>query len=68
MNAVEIEAAVSDLAAEQYDAAEFPFHFGCLDKKETTLKRFATVTPTGVMESAACCCSPTSTTRRLSAR
>ena len=40
MNAVEIEAAVSDLAAEQYDAAEFPFQFlAAFDKKETTLKR-----------------------------
>lgn len=40
MNAVEIEAAVSDLAAEPYDAAEFPFLFlAAFDKKETTLKR-----------------------------
>jgi len=40
MNAVEIEAAVSDLAAEPFDAAEFPFQFlSALDKKETTLKR-----------------------------
>jgi hypothetical protein len=40
MNAVEIEAAVSDLAAEQFDAAEFPFQFlAAFDKKETTLKR-----------------------------
>jgi hypothetical protein len=40
MNAVEIEAAVSDLAAEEYDAAEFPFQFlAAFDKKETTLKR-----------------------------
>ena len=40
MNAVEIEAAVSDLAAEPFDAAEFPFQFlAAFDKKETTLKR-----------------------------
>ena len=40
MNAVEIEAAVSDLAAEPFDAAEFPFQFlQAFDKKETTLKR-----------------------------
>ncbi len=40
MNAVEIEASVSDLAAEPYDAAEFPFQFlAAFDKKETTLKR-----------------------------
>lgn len=40
MNAVEIEAAVSELASAQYDAAEFPFQFlAAFDKKETTLKR-----------------------------
>ena len=40
MNAVEIEAAVSDLAAEQFNASEFPFQFlAAFDKKETTLKR-----------------------------
>ena len=40
MNAVEIEAAVSELAAAPYDAAEFPFQFlTAFDKKETTLKR-----------------------------
>ncbi len=40
MNAVEIESAVSDLAAESFDAAEFPFQFlAAFDKKETTLKR-----------------------------
>jgi hypothetical protein len=40
MNAVEIEAAVSDLAAEPFEAAEFPFQFlAAFDKKETTLKR-----------------------------
>ena len=40
MNAVEIEAAVSDLAAEQFNAPEFPFQFlAAFDKKETTLKR-----------------------------
>jgi hypothetical protein len=40
MNAVEIEAAVSNLAAEQFNAPEFPFQFlAAFDKKETTLKR-----------------------------
>lgn len=40
MNAVEIEAAVSELAAQPFDAAEFPFQFlAAFDKKETTLKR-----------------------------
>jgi hypothetical protein len=40
MNAVEIEAAVSELASAPYDAAEFPFQFlAAFDKKETTLKR-----------------------------
>ena len=40
MNAVEIEAAVSDLASAPYDASDFPFQFlAAFDKKETTLKR-----------------------------
>ncbi len=40
MNAVEIEAAVSELASAKYDGAEFPFQFlAAFDKKETTLKR-----------------------------
>ena len=40
MNAVEIEAAVSELASAPYDAAEFPFQLlAAFDKKETTLKR-----------------------------
>jgi SAM-dependent methyltransferase len=40
MNAVEIEAAVSELASAPYDSAEFPFQFlAAFDKKETTLKR-----------------------------
>lgn len=40
MNAVEIEAAVSDLASGPFDAAEFPYQFlTAFDKKETTLKR-----------------------------
>ena len=39
MNAVEIEAAVSDLASEQFNAPEFPFQFlAAFDKKETTLR------------------------------
>lgn len=40
MNAVEIEAALSDLALEPFDAAEFPFAFlAAFGNKETTLKR-----------------------------
>lgn len=40
MNAVEIADAVADLAAQPYDAAEFPFQFlAAFDKKETQLKR-----------------------------
>lgn len=40
MNAVEIESAISDLALEPFDAAEFPFVFlAAFGNKETTLKR-----------------------------
>lgn len=40
MNAVEIEAAVSDLALQSFDAAEFPFAFlAAFGNKDTTLKR-----------------------------
>ncbi len=40
MNAVEIADAIADLAAEPFEAAEFPFQFLlALDKKETQLKR-----------------------------
>ncbi|MDH0623064.1 N-6 DNA methylase [Pseudomonas chengduensis] len=40
MNAVEIESAISDLALEPFDAAEFPFTFlAAFGNKETTLKR-----------------------------
>ncbi len=40
MNAVEIEAAVSDLAAQPFDASEFPYEFlKAFDKKETQLMR-----------------------------
>lgn len=40
MNAVEIEAAVSDLALQPFDAAEFPFAFlAAFGNKDTTLKR-----------------------------
>ena len=43
MNAVEIEAAVSDLALEPFDAAEFPFAFlAAFGNKDTTLKRLRT--------------------------
>jgi len=40
MNAVEIEGAVSELAASRFDAAEFPFAFlRAFGNKETTIKR-----------------------------
>ena len=40
MNAVEIEVAVSDLAALPFDAAEFPYLFlQAFGNKDTTLKR-----------------------------
>jgi hypothetical protein len=40
VNAVEIESAVSDLALQPFDGAEFPFSFlAALGNKETTLKR-----------------------------
>lgn len=41
--AVEIESAVSDLAAQPFDAAEFPYAFlAAFGNKETTLKRLRT--------------------------
>jgi hypothetical protein len=43
MNAVEIEAALSDLALEPFNAAEFPFQFlAAFGNKETALKRLRT--------------------------
>ena len=40
MNAVEIEEAVSDLAPQPFDGAEFPFAFlAAFGNKETTIKR-----------------------------
>jgi hypothetical protein len=43
MNAVEIEAALSDLAEEPFNAAEFPFQFlAAFGNKEVTLKRLRT--------------------------
>lgn len=40
MNAVEIEAAISDLALQPFDAAEFPFAFlAAFGNKDTSLKR-----------------------------
>jgi hypothetical protein len=40
MNAVEIEAALSDLALEPFNATEFPFQFlAAFGNKEVTLKR-----------------------------
>lgn len=44
MNAVEIEAAISDLAEQPFDPAEFPFAFlQAFGNKETTIKRLRTV-------------------------
>lgn len=43
MNAVEIEAALSDLALEPYNATEFPYQFlAAFGNKETALKRLRT--------------------------
>jgi len=43
MNAVEIEAAISDLALQPFDAAEFPYAFlAAFGNKDTTLKRLRT--------------------------
>jgi len=43
MNAVEIEAALSELALQPFDAAEFPFAFlAAFGNKDTTLKRLRT--------------------------
>jgi len=43
MNAVEIEAAVSDLALQRFDAQEFPFAFlAAFGNKDTALKRLRT--------------------------
>jgi len=40
MNAVEIEAAISDMALQPFDGAEFPFTFlAAFGNKETTIKR-----------------------------
>ena len=40
MNAVEIEAAISELALQLFDAAEFPFAFlAAFGNKDTTLKQ-----------------------------
>ena len=41
MNAVEIESAASDLAAQPFEASEFPYAFlAAFGNKETTLRRF----------------------------
>ena len=43
MNAVEIEAALSELACQPFDVAEFPFAFlAAFGNKDTTLKRLRT--------------------------
>lgn len=57
MNAVEIEAAISDLALEPFDAVEFPFAFlAAFGNKDTALKRLrsgnnnASDIPSGVLQ------------------
>ena len=57
MNAVEIEQAISDLALQPFDAAEFPFAFlAAFGNKDTTLKRLragnnnASDVPGGVLQ------------------
>jgi len=43
MNAVEIEQAISELAEQPFDAAEFPYAFlMAFGNKETTIKRLRT--------------------------
>jgi hypothetical protein len=43
MNAVEIEEAISDLALQPFDAAEFPFAFlAAFGNKDTALRRLRT--------------------------
>ena len=43
MNAVEIEQAISELALQPFDAAEFPYAFlAAFGNKDTTLKRLRT--------------------------
>jgi hypothetical protein len=45
MNAVEIEAAISDLAMEPFNATEFPFAFlAAFGNKDTTIKRLRSPT------------------------
>ena len=57
MNAVEIEQALSDLAAQAFDGAEFPFHFlAAFGNKSTTIARLrkgesnASDVPGGVLQ------------------
>ena len=57
MNAVEIEAAISELAEQPFDPAEFPFAFlAAFGNKDTTLKRLragnnnASDVPGGVLQ------------------
>lgn len=57
MNAVEIEAAISELALQPFDAAEFPFAFlAAFGNKDTTLRRLrtgnnnASDVPSGVLQ------------------
>ena len=57
MNAVEIEEAVSDLALQPFDAAEFPFQFlAAFGNKATTIERLrkgnsnASDVPRGVLQ------------------
>lgn len=57
MNTVEIEAAISELAQQPFDAAEFPFSFlAAFGNKDTTLKRLrtgnnnASDVPSGVLQ------------------
>ena len=48
MNAVEIEEAVSELAAQPFDAQEFPFAFlTAFGNKETTVKRLRSASANG---------------------
>ena len=55
MNPVEIEQAISDLAEQPFDAAEFPYAFlQAFGNKDTTLKRLRTLSELASTTSMAC--------------
>jgi hypothetical protein len=65
MNAVEIEEAVSDLAAAPFDAAEFPCAFlTAFGNKKATIDRLRSGATNASDVAAACSCATTFTVRR----